>query len=154
MFFLRDVLAKDILARVFHLYNASGNAKTITWNSVLKVIKANQPRTCALELITEFTSKKRDSGSNIKSWCTSLSLLRLALIEESVTIPNATYIKVYEDQTTRLEHQHIASYTTFDELKGLVDACDTSDLPPFDPRACISARQSFQQHLIMILIPW
>ena len=138
-FFLRDVLGEDVLARVVDLLNGARKPKEITWDVVLAVIYANQPKANAIELLAEFVTKRRGTGVNIKAWFTTLSLLKLALVEEQVTIPASTYIKAFEQQITRAEDQVLADYSNFDELKAAVDAVSLADLPAFDSKFVATA---------------
>ena len=51
MFFLRDVLDDEMLARIVHLYNTADHPKGISWEkvSLMTVIKANRPATSDLQ---------------------------------------------------------------------------------------------------------
>ena len=78
MFYLREVLSEDILARVIHLYNSEEEPKLISWSKMLKVIKANQPQQDAIELLVDLMSRKRSSGESLHVWCNRLSLIRVS----------------------------------------------------------------------------
>ena len=66
MFFLREVLSEDILARVIHIYNSEEEPRSITWAQMLKVIKANQPQPDSIELLVDLVSRKRASSESAR----------------------------------------------------------------------------------------
>ena len=139
MFYLREVLSEDILARVIHLYNSEEEPKLISWSKMLKVIKANQPQQDGIELLVDLMSRKRSSGESLHVWCNRLSLIRLALDTEKVTIPESTWVKLFKRQTSRAEQsvsREMEAKTTFAEVKSVVDAIKVADLPVYDSNLC------------------
>ena len=137
LYYLREVLEDEILARLALLYNQVEDEKTITWEGGERAIRANMVQPDALDLMEDLVTAVRESGSTLQRWTNRFALLRLAFKEANVEIPDSTLLKAVKRQVSRVELQFVkGDVSTFDAWKTAVDSIPIADLPAFDAKLC------------------